>query len=334
LSNPLCPDYTVLIRPSNGHGQCFNGKREVAFDAEITSGGKPQSYFWAFGDSHTAGPFPFPPQGNHFNPEVHLYNAPGSPSHITQYPAKLTLLDFDGQCRKEFTKVVNVPGCGAEEESTGCIALRVALVIAAIMAALALYMCLCVTFVPPNPVLHEAICWTALGLGIAAAALLLIWNRFCPNKPCGAWLLIGWQIALGTGIGATYFATCPGCGYLWFVGAGLILAAGTGFVVWVRRCRVSRCRALGELGWVLGVIVVPVLAWVAKFKFLAPCLDDWVAASVGTVASIVLYWWQFVPLKGTSLRGLWGEFFRPGTETDFVRTFHLRRVWLPALSGS
>src|SRR5262249_52642301 len=123
---------------------------------------------------------------------------------------------------------------------------------------------------------------------------------------CGALLLMSWQIALGTGIGATYFATCPGCGYLWFVGGGLSLAAGTGFIVWVRRCRVSRCRALAELGFVLAVIVVPVLGWLAKIKFLAPCLDGWVAASVGTVSSIVFILVGICAIKADEPQGTMG----------------------------
>jgi hypothetical protein len=106
----------------------------------------------------------------------------------------------------------------------------------------------------------------------------------CP-KPCGAALLVGWQIALGAGIGALYFANC--CPALWAIGIGLIAAAIAGLEIWRRRCRRTLCDVAAELAVVITVLVVPILGWLANLPILSTCLNPAVAAAVGIISGIL-----------------------------------------------
>lgn len=255
------------------------GKRTVQLDATL-SGGPAQSYHWEFGDGEDV-----TINAAMFGPAVsHDYPAPAD----TTYTAIFTATGFNGACVDSASKQVAVPGCGSgpppppppttDDEGGGCKGLRWAGVVAAILATLALYICQCV------PGAGSAFCWAALGLAIVSAVLLGIWWIWCP-KPCGAGLLIAWQIALGAGIGALYFAPC--CPVLWVIGGALIAAAVAGMVLWIRRCRKTRCQVLAELAIVITVVVVPILGWIAGVPFLGACLDPIVAASVSTLSALI-----------------------------------------------
>jgi hypothetical protein len=279
-SCPLdCPEGQITATPP---GDCEpGGTRMVTLNAVI-SGGTPQFYYWDFGDGTNSGTInasQFPP-----GPVDHHYPAPGTSP--TTYTAVFVVTAFNGLCTKTASLPINIPGCGGEQppppppngEGGGCKGLRWAGVIAAILAALALYICQCV------PMAGVAFCYISLGLAILAAVLLGLWLLFCP-KPCGAALLIAWQIALGAGIGALYFAPC--CPTLWIIGAALIAAAVAGLIVWIRRCKKTRCQVLAELGVVITVVIVPIIGWIAGISFLQPCLNPIVAATVSTLSAIV-----------------------------------------------
>jgi hypothetical protein len=209
----------------------------------------------------------------------HPYTPPGPPNPVRFFWALLP-----ANCPPLTTVVSGLESCnggggdGGGGEGGGCRGLRWAGVIAAILAALALYICQCV------PIAGVAFCWASLGFAIVAAVLLGIWLFLCP-KPCGAALLIGWQIALGAGIGALYFANC--CPTLWAIGAALIAAALAGLIAWIVRCEPTRCQVLAELGVVITVVILPILGWVAGISFLQPCLNPIVAASVSTLSGLV-----------------------------------------------
>ncbi len=218
-----CPPLTAVIPPlqscpincpqivdvtASAPGPCnTNGTRTVQLNATL-SGGPAQSYHWDFGDN-TDVTIPAA-----MGPAVaHDYPAPAD----TTYTAIFTVTGFNGACVDSATETIEVKSCGATPppppptngEGGGCKGLRWAGVIAAILAALALYICQCV------PGAGAAFCYIAAGFALLSAILLGIWFFWCP-KPCGAALLIGWQIALGAGIGALYFAPC--CPSLWIIG--------------------------------------------------------------------------------------------------------------------
>lgn len=270
----VCPNVTVHITASQPSDCDQMSQRSVTFDA-LVSGGTPQYYHWNFGDNSSGmGPPPF----------VHLYSA-----NIASTPtATVEVTLFNGACLYMDSVAVNIPACGGPPpppppppnggEGDFCLGLRWSAVILAILATLSLYICVCV----PNA--SVAFCWVALGFAIGSAVLLAIWLLWCP-KPCGAALLIGWQIALGAGIGALYFAPC--CPILWVIGAGLIAAAIAGLITWARRCKRTFCQVLVELAVVITVVVIPILAWIAGIPILAACINHIVATSVALVSAAV-----------------------------------------------
>lgn len=273
-----CPQ--IVSATAGSPGPCVNGTRTVHLDASL-SGGPAQSYHWNFGDTNQVTIFPPTP------PAVdHPYAAPGT--GVSPYTAIFTVTAFNGACVDSAAVNLSVQGCGGGNggggdgggggEGGGCKGLRWAGVIAAILAALALYICQCV------PVAGSYFCWIALGLAALSAILLGIWYFWCP-KPCGAALLIGWQIALGAGIGALYFAPC--CPTLWIIGAVLIAAAIAGLFLWIRRCKEAFCQVLAELAVVITVVVIPVLGWIAGIPFLSACLNPIIAAAVSTLSAAI-----------------------------------------------
>jgi hypothetical protein len=271
-SCPLdCPEAQITATPP---GDCEpGGTRLVTLNAVVS--GTPQSYHWDFGDGSTKTIFPPNPPG----PEPHHYPAP---SGGQTYTAVFAVTAFNGACIETASVPINIPGCepivNGPPDGLTCKGLRWAGVIVAILAALALYICQCV------PIAGVAFCWASLGFAIVAAVLLGIWLFLCP-KPCGAALLIGWQIALGAGIGALYFANC--CPTLWAIGAALIAAALAGLSLWKWRCKPKNCEVLAELGVVITVVILPILGWIAGISFLQPCLNPIVAAAVSTLSGLV-----------------------------------------------
>jgi hypothetical protein len=279
----VCPNMAVQLTAS-APGACnANGMRTVTLNASV-SGGTPQFYHWDFGDGATTTIMAPNPPG----PQTHDYAAPGT--SVTSYTAVFTVTSLNGACVNTATTTVNIPGCqggggggggggdGGNGEGFGCKGLRWAGVIAAILAALSLYICLCV------PGAGSAFCYAAAALAALSAILLGIWFFFCP-KPCGAALLLSWQIALGSGIGALYFAPC--CPVLWLIGAGLIAAALAGLLLWRSRCKRTLCQVLAELAIVITVVILTVLGWIAGIPFLSACLNPIVAAAVSTLSAAI-----------------------------------------------
>lgn len=272
-----CPQ--IVSVTASPPGQCNPaGTRTVHLDATL-SGGPAQFYHWEYGDG-TDDTIPAA-----MSPAVdHDYPAPSD----TTYTAIFTVTGFNGACVDSASVTIDIERCGSTppppppptDEGGGCMGLRAAGVIAAILAALALYICQCV------PLAGAGFCWASLGFAILSAILLGIWFFWCP-KPCGAALLIAWQIALGSGIGALYFAPC--CPFLWVIGAALIAAAIAGLIVWRRRCRRTRCQVLAELGIVITVVVVPVLGWLAGVPFLSACLNPIVGSAVGLLSAAIAW---------------------------------------------
>lgn len=247
--------------------------------AQATVSGAPSlptegcSYKWNFGDGSADDDTTIPNN-------THQYASPGT------YSGAVAL--HCGQCVEVTTFSVEVPGCdGVDEpekpeeptdESFGCMVLRWLIVIFTVLASISIIIWLCV------PGAGGAFGWIAVGLGIAAAIVSILWALACP-KPCGWSLLLAWQVGLGIGIGALYFAPC--CPWLWWLGGGLIAAALTSLTLWIRRCRVSFCKLMVELLVVLSAVIVPALGWIAGIPQLAACVNSVVAATVSTMSAVV-----------------------------------------------
>jgi hypothetical protein len=263
-----CPQVENLRAEVTG---CAGGGQTatVQFNANLSPPTPGCIFLWEFDDgSNTA--FTSTPEVSH------AYENPGT------YAASVTALC--DRCADTDTQVVVVPRCGDAGnggETSGCFFLRVAGVIAAIIAALALYAGLCL---PVSPVLKKILLVTAGVSAASSAVLLALWANFC-KKPCGASLLIMWQIALGTGIGAFYFAKC--CPILNGVGAFLLIFASATALAWQRRCDIGFCRFNEELAVVISVIIVPVIAWIGGLGIAAICLNPVVGAVVGLLSSEV-----------------------------------------------
>jgi hypothetical protein len=270
---PCCPEITGISCTAEG---CADGKGISATITCIATTNPPAasgSFTWSFGDGT-------PPVTTAAPSAVHSYGTPGAMAvQVTFTPA--VPICAAGVA----SETVTVPECGPETpppppggEGGGCKGLRWSAVILFILSALSLYICICV------PGAGSAFCWASLALAVAAGVLLALWLIFCP-QPCGWELLMAWQIALGTGIGALYFAPC--CPWLWFLGGALILAAAAAFTAWIRKCKITFCQMLKELAIVISGVILPVIGWIAGISFLAACLNPIVAASVSTLAAAV-----------------------------------------------
>lgn len=277
---PCCPIVMSVASSIDPAANCADGtgrSATVTFTATTDPLGAPGSFTWTFDDGTgpvtTTAPV-----------VVHSYTSPGTKT------VQVTFTPIAPGCPSSIASTtVNVPSCGVtpptvptppSSEGGGCTGLRWAAVILAILATLSLYICLCVPGASP------AFCWAALGLAAGSAILLAIWAIFCPRKPCMWGLLIAWQIALGAGIGALYFAPC--CPWLWAVGAGLIATGLAGLIVWARECRKASCQVLAEVAVVITVVIIPVINWLGLIPLLAACLNPWVEAAVATLSGVIV----------------------------------------------
>jgi hypothetical protein len=255
-----CPSIARILAEV---GECTeDGKRRVSFDAEIEGEGISE-YLWDFGNGASERI-----QGR--SPDTHEDYETFGPHTVT-----LTITGPEGCEPYTDQLVVDIPACG-RGEGWGCIVARWVIIALTIMASLALWIAICV----PMP----AFFWFAGGFALAAAIVTGIWLAFC-DQPCAWGLLLGWQIALGVGICALYYANC--CPWLWGAGAGSIALAVLLFAEWRRTCQPTFCHTVAQLGMVITVVIIPVMGWLANIPGLAACMNPMVAAAVGALGAAV-----------------------------------------------
>jgi hypothetical protein len=177
---------------------------------------------------------------------------------------------------------VTVPPCkpdtDEDDEGVGCKAIRIIMTIAAILATLSVLVAICV------PAAATVLFWIALGLGILAAILGIVWAIFCPT-PCGFALLFSWQVAIGVGFAVLYFTQC--CLWMWWVGIGLILAALAVLALWVTECDSTFCEVVVELSVAIVAVLLPLLGWLGVIPALQPCINQTVAAGLSSLAGAI-----------------------------------------------
>lgn len=265
-----CPIIEEIIHATEG---CVDDDHiaTVTFIANTNPANAAGSYAWNFGDGNTL---------NTTTPTAtHPYNTAGSKT------VSLVLTPTDTNCNSStLTTDIEVPSCGdikvpPPDEGGGCKGLRWAIVILSILALISVYIAICVPGAAP------AFFYVAAGLAAGAVILGIIWGIFCP-KPCNWGLLLSWQVALGAGIGALYFASC--CTPLLAIGIGLILAGLATMAIWRSKCKISYCQLIAELAIVLAAAIVPVLGWLDAIPIIQPCLSPVVSAAVGTISAIVV----------------------------------------------
>ena len=270
---PCCPVLTdVSAPPPEDCADPVTGRTSTAtFTAATDPPGSAGTYTWTFDDGS-------PPQTTNVPTIDHTYTTAGDKTVQVTFTPSMPGCEPSGPK----TATIHVPSCGQppsdEGEGWGCKGLRWAGVILLILATIALYIGLCI------PGAGSEWLWAAVSLAVAGAVLLVLWAFFCP-KPCGWALLLAWQVALGAGIGALYFAKC--CPWLWAVGGGLIAAGLAGLIAWWIKCHRTLCQVLVELAIVLSVVILPVLGWIASIPFLTPCLTPAVDATVASVTAAV-----------------------------------------------
>lgn len=271
---PCCPIVENISSTTSGCADGGGQSASVTFVAQTNPSPAAGTYTWNFGDGTplvtTTGPV-----------VTHAYESSGNVNVTVEFNPD------DPACpNSNFNSSLGIPGCGGgtpTEDDPGdggfsCFGLRIGMVITAILAALALYICICVPGGAPT------FCWVAAGFAAALALLGLIWGIFCP-KPCKWGLLLAWQLALGTGIAALYIANC--CPVLWAIGAGLIASAAIPFELWRRQCDASKCTIYAELAIVMSGVLIPVFGWLAGIPILAACFNPIVTGIVGTIAGLL-----------------------------------------------
>ncbi len=114
----------------------------------------------------------------------------------------------------------------------GCWVSRVAIMLLLVLAAVASYIAICVP--------GAATYWYGISAAflVSAGIAFAIWKAFC-DRPCGWATLLGWQVAIGSGLGALYLSSC--CPGLWWIGVPLILI-GLGLLYrWRTTCGHTWC---------------------------------------------------------------------------------------------
>lgn len=233
-------------------------------------------FTWDFGDGS-------PGQTTSAPSVTHTFMSPG------EYDVSVALDPDQEGCGSTGPETTHVSvNCRPRDDDDGgggfdwCFVGRASIIILLILAMIALYIAICV----PGAALPGGV--TAAGLGLAAAILIAIWLLTC-DQPCSWGLLFAWQVSLGAGIGALYFAAC--CPELWTIGIGLIAAGLGGLAWWRRRCRASRCDVLRELIIVFSGVILPVLGWIAGISVLQACLTPWIAAAVSSLSALFTGWY-------------------------------------------
>ncbi len=271
---PLVTDITVYVDPANACADGAGRFARITFTATTNPAGAPGTFTWMFDDGS-------PPQTTAAPTIDHDYATPGTKTIQVSFTPSIP-----GCPATTHSETFSVASCGTTPpppppggEGGGCTGLRWAAVILAILATLALYICICV------PGAGMVFCWIAAGFAAVSAILLAIWYFFCPNKPCMWGLLLASQIALGAGLGALYFAPC--CPWLWAVGAGLIIAGIAGMLTWRVKCKKTWCQLFAELAVVITVVIIPVIGWLGLIPALAACLNPWVVAAISTLSAAI-----------------------------------------------
>jgi hypothetical protein len=270
---PCCPVVEDLSETIEGCADGSGNEASVTFIVDTDPPSATGTYEWDFGDST-------PVQTTTVPTTSHNYASPGAKTVTVTYTPENAA--ETGCATSSASRSITVPACDGTpppppkiDEGGGCKGLRWAMVLLTVLAALAVYIAICV------PGAGSAFGYIAAGLAIGAAVIGAIWAIFCP-KPCGWGWLLSWQISLGTGIGALYFATC--CPWLWLVGGGLVATGLVTLGIWIQKCDITFCQLMIELAIVLAGVIVPVLGWIAGVPFLAACINPIVAAVVSTIS--------------------------------------------------
>ena len=266
-----CPDLTGVVVAG-----CSPGK--VTLTAQGTNLGLAQEFDWTFGDGT-------PPQTSTAPAMPHTYVGNGA------YTATVIMLRPPGCSPRTQVASRAIPQCGTgtgrpdvpdddDGGGGGCGWRRILAIILLAAAAFVEFYALCV------PAASAALHWIAAGLAAAAAALL-VWyalDVFC-KKPCGWWQLVSWQAALGAALAAVYYTVC--CPALAIAAAVLGAIAAGFFWYWVRKCHPTGCRIIGELGFVVTGLMIPILQKVGFLTGLAVCTASYVTLTVGIAETIV-----------------------------------------------
>jgi hypothetical protein len=177
-----------------------------------------------------------------------------------------------GQIRDTSGRCVDPPPTTTSED-LGCLLLRELVAglaaIALLAAALAFCLSAFIALLPPPadlaaPVVFNVLVGIAIGCAVVALGLFVLWLFVPCPKPCGWGLLMAGQIFFGFGWGALYFpfSCCVWLGVLGFL--ALLISAGL-LYLWINECRPSVCAIVREVGWVVLVVIPPVIAGLFLF---------------------------------------------------------------------
>ncbi len=263
-----CPCPELAVNATVAGCADANTAATATFTATLTPpGSNCGSYHWTFGDGTT--------EITTTPTTTHLYQTSGT------FAASAAI--ECGACLMTAATDVTVKACGGGGnkggnggEGGGCFAIRAIMVIAAILAIAASALALCLP--PPAAAILG---WIALGLGIVAAALAILWAIFCP-KPCAWALLFAWQVLVGVGFVLLAFTVC--CPTFWWIGFGLLAIGLTLMFLWRSHCKVSNCELWKELSITISGVIIPLLADLAHIPVLAACTNGIVTLILSGIA--------------------------------------------------
>ena len=270
---PCCPIIT-MVSATLGANECAGGANTatVSFSAITNPPAAPGNYTWNFGDGSPVVTNPGPNA-------THDYATAGT------FTVTVTV-NRPGCPPSSGSTTVNVPACGGGGNGGnggggggfGCLALRIIMTIAAILALAATSIALCI---PAAATVLFTLAAVFGGIALIAAILFGIW---CP-KPCLWGVLFLWQVMLGVGIILLCFTTC--CPAFIALGGGL---AGIGLGVmawWKQQCNKSNCDLFKELTIVMSGVLLPLLGWLGVIPALAACINPIVTGALATIAAFV-----------------------------------------------
>jgi hypothetical protein len=245
------------------------------------------TFFWNFGDGSSI--------LQTFTPTAppHQYTSPGSKT--------VSVSVVCGDCVVPAGTTVQVPPCPGDEGDGddgdggddddgdgggggdggwdwGCWVSRVAIMVLLVLAAVAGYIAVCVP--------GAATYWYGISAAflVSAGIAFAIWKATC-DQPCGWATLLGWQVAIGSGLGALYLSNC--CSELYWIGVPLILL-GLGLLYrWRRTCGHTWCDVLRELLVLISGIVIPTVAWLIHVPVVSGCFSTAIGTGVISLGGLV-----------------------------------------------
>lgn len=289
-----CPSITSLEVTPACADPAAGLSANVSFTVQTSDpSGLISGFRWDFGDPNSGG-------ANHANTATptatHSYSRTGN---FTVTVTARVRSGCEGGGPTTATTLVAVPFCpcppgqtrnargqcvAPATETLGCMVLRELAAALSALALVAVLVAFCFFWPPAIPF------WIAIGvaagLTIAAGILFAFWFfSNCP-RPCGWGLLLAGQIFLGVGWGAVYFFLC--CPWLGWTGI-VVLAIAVGLLVgWYNECHPGLCAVAVELGWVLTVVVPPVLSFIMLYPPAHVCaVDDPVGGAISAGLTVV-----------------------------------------------